>query len=167
MVSPNGQLLDVSHLAACLESQLGECSVVVQSCHGSEVLSGDSWSVVGTDQAVGVSWVSDNDGLNVVLSIVVNGFSDINEDLTVVLEQVSSLHPLSSGLGSNEEGVVDFLEGNIEIGGDDNIIEEWECTVVEFSLYSLEDLLHVGKVEQVQNDSLVLSQEFATIERVK
>jgi len=47
------------------KSQLGEGSVVIESSHSSEVLFWDSLSIVLQDKAIGVSWVSNNDGFAV------------------------------------------------------------------------------------------------------
>ena len=47
------------------KSQLGEGSVVIKSSHSSEVLLWDSLSIVLQDKAIGVGWVSDNDGFAV------------------------------------------------------------------------------------------------------
>lgn len=112
MVAPDGELVDVGDLGSSLKSELGKGSVVVESGHGGEVLAGDAWAVVGEDESVGVGGVSNDDGLAVTLGVVVHCLSSVNEDLTVVLEQVRALHAGASGLGTNEEGVVNILEGN-------------------------------------------------------
>lgn len=112
MITPDGELVDVCDLGTSLESKLSKGSVVVESGHGGKVLAGNAWAVGGKDESIGVGRVSNNDGLAVTLGIVVHGLSSIDEDLTIVLEQVRALHAGSSGLGSNEEGVVNVLEGN-------------------------------------------------------
>lgn len=88
MVSPNAELLDVSDLGVSLQSDLSEGSVVIESSHGSEVLLGEIFSVVLCDEAVSVSGVADNNGLDVSVSVIVDGLAGVNEDLSVVLEQV-------------------------------------------------------------------------------
>ena len=65
MVTPDGHLLDVGHLGSSLEGELSECSVVVESGHGGEVLSWKIWSVVLADESVGVGWVSNDNGLGI------------------------------------------------------------------------------------------------------
>lgn len=162
MVSPDGHLLDGGDGVSGLEGELGEGSVVVESGHGSEVGSGNIGSVRLADEGVGVSGVSDNDGLDVSGGVVVDGLTDINKDLTVVLEEIGTFHTGASGLGSDEEVVVNILEGGGEIGGDDDLVEEREGAIVEFSLDTLEDLFLEGEIEEVEDDSLVLSEEFTT-----
>jgi len=146
VVSPDSHLVDRGDGVSCLEGKLGEGSVVVESGHGSEVLSWDIGSVVLADKTVGVGRVSDNNGLDITSSVVVDGLADIYEDLAVVLEEVSTFHTGASGLGSYEEVVVHILEGGGEIRGDDDLIEEREGAIVELGLDSLEDLLLEGEV---------------------
>jgi len=112
VVSPDGHLLNVSDLGAGLKSKLSEGSVVIESGHGSEVFDRDVLCVVLANESVGVSGVSDDDGLSVTGGMVVDGLADVNENLTVVLKQVSTLHSWSAGLGTDEEVVVNILEGN-------------------------------------------------------
>lgn len=163
MVSPDGHLLDGGHGGAGLEGELGSGSVVVEAGHGGEVAGGDVGGVVLADHGVGVGGVADNDGLDVAGRVVVDGLANIDEDLAVVLEEVSTLHAGSTGLGSDEEVVVNIPEGGGEVGGDDNLVEEGERTIVEFGLDTLEDLLLEGEIEEVEDNSLVLAEEFATV----
>lgn len=160
VVSPDSHVLDVGHLGSGLEGELGECSVVIESGHGGEVLSWKIWGVVLADEGVGVGWVSNNDGPAVTGGVVVDGLANIDKDLAVVLEEVTSLHTWATWLGTDQEVVVDILEGGGKIAGDDNLVEEWEGAIVELSLNTLEDLLLEGEIKQVKDDSLVLSEEF-------
>lgn len=112
VVSPDSHLGDVVDGRVGLQGKLGKSSVVVESGHGSEVFPGNSGSVVGADQSVGVSRVSNNNSLGSSLGVVIDGLSSSNEDLSVILKQVSSLHAGSSGLGADEEVVIDILETN-------------------------------------------------------
>ena len=70
MVSPNAHFFDISHLAPCLESQLGEGSLVIKSCHGGEAPVWDALRILLEDQTVGVGWVSNNNVLAVSLGII-------------------------------------------------------------------------------------------------
>ena len=135
---------------------------MVESGHGGEVLSWEVWGVSLADQGVGVGWVADDNGFGIAGAVVIDGLADIDKDLAVVLQKVATLHSWSARLGSNQEVVVDVLESCAEVAGDDDIIEKWESAVMELSLDSLEDLLLEGKVEQVEDDSLVLAEEFTT-----
>jgi hypothetical protein len=122
---------------------------VVESGHSSEVLNGNIGSVALADKSVGVSGVSNNDGLGISGAVVVDGLTNINKDLTVILEQIGTFHSGSSGLGSDEEVIVDFLEGGGEVASDNDIFEEGEGAIVEFSLDTLEDLFLEGEIKQV------------------
>jgi len=162
VVTPDGHVLNLGDLGTSLESELGEGSVVVESGHGSEVLSWDIGSVVLADHSVSVGRVTDNDGLGISSAVVVNGLTNIDEDGTVILEEVSSLHTGSTGLGTNEEVVVNILEGNVEVASADDIVKERESAIVELSLNTLEDLLLERKIQKVEDNSLVLAEEFTT-----
>ena len=165
VVSPDGHLLDVGHLGVSLESKLSESSVVIKTGHGSETGCGEIGSVVLADKRVGVGGVADDDGLAVTGSVVVDGLADIDEDSAVVLEKVSTLHTWAAGLGTDEEVVVDILEGSGKVRGDNDFIEKGEGAIVELSLNTTEDLLLERQVEQVKDHTLVLAEEFTTRQR--
>jgi len=124
---------------------------VVESGHGGEVLGGDVRSIVLANEGVGVGGVSNNDGLGITGAVVIDGLADIDEDLSVILEEIATLHAGSAGLGSNKEVVVDILEGGGKIGGDHDIVEKREGAIVELSLDSLENLLLEGQIQEVEN----------------
>ena len=163
MVSPDSHLLDVGDLGVGLESELGQGTVVIQTGHGRETGGGEIWGVSLADQSVGVGGVANDDGLDITGRVVVDGLANIDEDLTVVLEEIGTLHAWSTGLGTDEEVVVDILEGNGEVARNNDIVEEGEGAIVQLSLDSLEDLLLEGEVEKVEDDTLVLAEEFTAI----
>jgi hypothetical protein len=162
VVAPDSKLLDIGDFGVGLKSKLGKGAVVIKTGHSSEILSWNAWSVVLANQSVGVGWVSDDDGLGSALSMVVDSLAGVDEDLAVILEEVTTFHTGSTGLSANEEVVVNFFKGDLEITGDDNVVEKWEGTVVELGLDTLEGVFGVGKIEQVENDSLVGSKEGTT-----
>lgn len=162
MVAPNSHLLNVGDLGVGLESKLGKSSVVIEASHGGEVLSWDFWGIVLANHGVGVGWVTNNDGLNVTAGVVVDSFTSVNENLSVVLKEIGTLHSRTTWLGTNEEIVVNILESNTQVTGDDDLIEKWESTVVQLGHDTLENLLLEWQVKQVKDDSLVLAKEFTT-----
>jgi len=117
---------------------------VVETSHGSEVLSGEVWGVVLADESVGVGWVADNNCLAVTGGVVVDSLANIDEDLAVVLEEITTLHAWSTRLGADKEVIVDIFEGNVKVAGADDLIKKWEGAIVELSLDTLEDLLLEG-----------------------
>lgn len=137
VVAPDSELSDIGDTGAGLLSELVEGSVVVESGHCGEVLLGDVLGVVSGDQAVGVGRVTDDENLDVSRGVVVNSFADIDEDLAVVLDKVSSFLTLASGLGTNQQSVVGVLEADGLAVGADDIVEQRERTVVQFHCNTL------------------------------
>ena len=136
---------------------------MVQTSHSSEAGGWEVWSVSLADESVRVGGVADHNGLGVTSAVVVDGLADIDEDGAVVLEQIATLHTWSTGLGTDEEVVVDVLECGGEVASDHNIVEEGEGAIMQLSLNTFKDLLLEGQVEQVKDNSLVLAKELATI----
>ena len=147
VVAPDGKILNVGNLGAGLEGELGDCSVVVETGHGREGAHWEVLSVVLTDQGVGVSGVADDDSLDITSTVVVDGLANIDENLAVVLEEVSTFHAWATGLGTNQEVVVDLFESGFKVAGADDFVKQREGAVVELSLDTLEDLLLEWQVE--------------------
>ena len=159
MVAPDGELLDVGDFRAGLESELSEGAVVVKTSHSGEVLSWNAGGIVLADHGVGVGWVADDNSLCGALSVIVDCFTSVDEDLAVIFEEVGTFHSWAAGLSTNKEVVVNIFEGNLEVTSDDDVVEEREGTVVELCLDTLKSVFGVGEIEQVKNDSLVGSEE--------
>ena len=92
--------------------------------------------------------------------MVRHSLSNSNEDLSIVLEQVSTLHSWASWLRSNHEGIVNIFESGDWVSAAHNLVKEWECAIVELGLNTLEFLFSKWQVDEVKNNSLVLSKEF-------
>jgi len=159
VVTPDGKIGDVVNVGVGLVSQLEEGSVVIKSGHGSEVLLGDVLSIVRKDQAVGVGGVTDNKDLNVSGSIVINGLTLVNENLSIVLQEVTSFHTWGSGLGTDHEGVGGVLETNRETVSADDVLQEGEGTISQFHSNTGKSILGLGDIDQVEDDGLVLSED--------
>ena len=117
------------------------------------------------DQGIGVGGVTDDESFAVASGVVVDRFTNINKYFTVVLKKVGPFNAWATGLVSDEEVVVDILKGSFEIQGDNDIIKEGEGAVMELSLNTLKDLLLEWKIEKVEDDALVLAEEFTTTRR--
>ena len=165
VVSPDSHLFDISHGRSSFQSELSKSSVVIESGHSCEVLSREVRSVSLANKRVSVGWVSDDDGLGITSTVVIDGLSNIDKDLSVILEKISALHTWAAWLSSDQIVVVYILESCAEVAGNHDFVKKWESAVVELSLDSLEDLLLEWKVEQVEDDSLVLTEEFTAKKR--
>lgn len=78
MVSEDGHALDVSRMDANLVGDLSEGSVVVEPGHGSEVLSGDIFDVMGQNEAVRVAGISNHNSLDVPAGVFLKWNLDVH-----------------------------------------------------------------------------------------
>lgn len=110
VVAPHGQVLDGGDGLVSLLSELPESPIVIQSGHRTEVLPGEALGMGRHDQSVGVGWVTNNQHLDVLASVLSQSLALFDEDLGVLHEQVSAFLALGSGLGTHEQGCIDILE---------------------------------------------------------
>ena len=75
VVSPNDNVLDITDCAISSLSDLADCSVLVESCHGGEVLLGDGWSELRANESICVGWVSNNEHFHILLCNFIKDFS--------------------------------------------------------------------------------------------
>lgn len=102
MVSPDAEFVYVVHVGVGFEGKLGQCSVVIESSHGGKGGGGKIFGVVLCNHAVSVSGVSNDNDFDVSGSVVIDCFSSVNENFSIVFQQVSSFHSGTSGFGSNK-----------------------------------------------------------------
>lgn len=133
---------------------------MIKSGHGGEVFNWKVWGVSLANKSICVGWVSNNNGLSITGTVIVDSLANGDEDLSVILKQVSALHTWSTRLSTDREVVVDILEGSCKIACNDDLVEKGEGAIMELSLDTLEDLLLEWEIEQMKNDSLVLAEEF-------
>lgn len=145
MVSPDDDVVDVLHLAASFASDLADSSRLVKSGKGGELLLWDRWSVVGGDQSVGVSWVSNNTNLDGLLSDLVDGLSLSLEDLGISAQKITSLHSWTSWSGTDQKSHVCVLEPNHGVSGWDDLVHEWVGSIHKLHAESLQGALSVGQ----------------------
>jgi hypothetical protein len=62
---------------------------VVKTSHGGEVCRVDVGSIGSGNETVGVGWVANDAGFDVLIGVLVHGLADSGEDGTVVLDKVS------------------------------------------------------------------------------
>jgi len=163
VVAPDGEVFDVGNLGTGLKSELGDGSVVIEAGHGRERVDWQILGIVLADQSVGVSGVADNDGFDITGAVIVDGLSNVDENLAVILEQVSTLHAWAAGLCTDQEVVIDIRKSSFKVAGADDFVKQGESAVMELSLDTLEYLLLEWQVEQVEDDSLILAKELSTI----
>lgn len=131
---------------------------MIKSGHGSEVFLGQILGVGGGDKAVSVGWVSDNQGLNVSVSVIVKSLSLRDEDLGIFLEEVTSFHTFWSWLGTNQKGGLDVLETDLQVVGTDDFSEKREGAVSQLHGDTSESFLGLWDIDEVEDDGLVLAE---------
>lgn len=152
VVTPDCEAGHLGNVGASLDGELSEGAVVVKAGHGREVLSRDRGSVALGDHGVGVRGVADNGDLDALLGALVQSLTLNGEDLSVTKEEITALHSLGAGLGTDEEGSVNIDEGlnGIVVGG--NTAKQGEGTILKLHDNSLERGLSGGEVQQVDVD---------------
>lgn len=103
-----------------LSGNEGAGTVVVETSHSGEVLSGNRRAVLHADKGVGVGGVGDNEDLDVSVGNSLDGLALGGEDVGVLGNEILANHALQSGETSDEEGVLDTLEGDHGIVGSDD-----------------------------------------------
>ena len=132
---------------------------MIETSHSSEVFSWDAWGVVLANHSVSVGGVAYNDSLDSALSVVVDCFTGVDEDLTVILEEVGTFHTRSARLGTNQEVEINIFKRNFKVAGNDDVVKKGESAIVELSLDTLKCVFCKGEIKKVKNDSLVWSEE--------
>ena len=96
---------------------------MIETGHSGEAGSGEIGSVILANESIGVGGVSNDDSLGIASAVVVDRLANIDEDSTVIFEEVTSLHTWATWLSSDKEVVVDIFEGGREVTGDHNIVK--------------------------------------------
>ena len=118
VVAPDDEVLDVGERDAELGRQLRVGAVLVQARHRGEALGRDVRRVGLRDQGVGVGRVADDQDLDVVRRVGVDGLALRLEDRAVGLEQVGALHALGARARADQQADVGAVERLVGIGGD-------------------------------------------------
>ena len=116
MVAPNDDFGDVTDGRSCFFCDLPDGPIVVETGHGCAVFLGEVFGGGGGDEGVGVGGVADDEGSDVSVGVVVEGFSLGDEDFGVFEKEISSFLSFSSRFGADEEGGFYVLESWMEGG---------------------------------------------------
>ena len=146
---------------AGLLRELRERAVVVEAGHRGEALGRYVRGGGLGDQRVGVGRVADDEDLDVVRGVVVDGLALRLEDAAVGLEQVAALHALGTGAGADEQRDVGAVEGDVRVVGDVDALQQREGAVVELHGGALGGLQRLGDLQQAQLDRHVRAEQLA------
>ncbi len=137
MVTPNAEFGNLVHCNASFLSELCLGAVLVETSHGEELLVRNAWRTLHRDQAIRVTWVTDDDDAHTWLCVIINRLTLANKYLTIDTEQVSTLHPLLAWHGTNEQCPIDVLKANTQVRSLDDFSEQWKSAVIQLHSDSL------------------------------
>ena len=113
-------------MAHCNASLLGELclsAILVESSHGEELLIRNAWRTLHCDQAIRVTWVTDDDHAHTWLCVIIDRLTLANKYLTIDTEQVRTLHSLLAWHRTDEQCPVDVLKANTQVRSLDDFSE--------------------------------------------
>ena len=64
---------------------------MVESSHGSKLFGREVFGIVLSNHTISIGRVSNNDNFNVSSSVIINGFTSVNENFSIIFQQVSSI----------------------------------------------------------------------------
>lgn len=159
VVAPDRQLAELGDRGARLLRELRERTVVVQAGHGGEALCRYVRRGGLGDQRVGVGGVADDQDLDVVRGVVVDGLALRLEDAAVGLQEVAALHALRTGAGADEQRDVRAVEGHVRVVGDVDALQQREGAVVELHGGALGGLQTLRDLQKAQLDRHVSAEQ--------
>lgn len=162
VVAPNEKVLDLVRVNASSVRDHADCSVFIKSSHGTEVLPWDRWRVLGANESICVCWVANHADSDCLLCNLVDSLSLSLENLSICLQEISTLHAGSSWSRTYEHGHIGILEGNKGISCWDDLLNARVGPVLEFHTKTLEDLLSSWEFQKLQ-DNLLIWAEHATL----
>ena len=166
VVSPNVEVDNILNSGSSALSNLGDSSVLIESSQSGEVSLGDGRGVLGSDESVGVSGVSDNTDLASLLGNSIHSGSLGLEDLGVGLEEISSFHTGTSGSGTDHDDDISVLESDEGVGSGDDAVDAVISSVIKFHDESLEYLLGSREFQKLQDNLLVGSEHTSLSDEV-
>lgn len=149
VVSPDENVVDFLNGSSSALSDLADSSVLVKSSQSREVSLWDGGSVVRSNEGVGVGGVSNNTDFASLLGNGVHGGTLSLEDLSVSLQEISSLHAGSSGSSTNHHNDISILEAHKGVSGGDDLLDAIVGSVVEFHDKSLESSLSLREFQKL------------------
>mmetsp|Transcript_9753 Transcript_9753/g.15982 ORF Transcript_9753/g.15982 Transcript_9753/m.15982 type:complete len:258 (+) Transcript_9753:445-1218(+) len=167
VVAPNGELFNVQRGTACLDCDLCECTIMVETSHSSEVTGIKVGGVVGSNKGIGVCRVADHYNFGAAFGTFVKGLALFHEYLGICFHQVGTFHTGSTWSGADEQSVVDILEPLNWITGLYDSFQKRECTVLQLHRNALERLHSLRDLKQMENDWLIWPEQSAASDSKK
>ena len=138
VVAPYDHIIDFVDMNTCFICNLTDSSALIESSQSTEVLFRNRWCVVRADQGICVRRIANYNNLDTFLSHLVYGCSLSLKYLCVGLEEIRSLHTLSSRPRSNKHCHIAILKTNQRIGCGNNLLDAIVCAIFKFHYETLE-----------------------------
>ena len=85
MVAPNEEVLDLVRVNTSSVRDHADSSVLIESSHGTEVLSWDRWCILGANQGISVGRISNYTNFDGLLCHLIDGLTLSLENLGICL----------------------------------------------------------------------------------
>ncbi len=163
MVAVDEELRDLGDRRAGLPGQQRAAAVLVQTHHGGEAVLAQAPGLAGGDHAVGVAGIADHRDPRIVGRDLVDRTALRDEDLAVVLEQISPFHPGAARLGADQQAPVCIFECGVRIAGQDHVLQQRESAVLQLHRHAAQCLLRSfdRDLQELEDHRLVLAQHLA------
>ena len=157
VVAVDEDVFDGGEIDAGLFGELGLRAVLVEAHHRGETIGGQALGLGGGDHAIGVGGIADHGDAGISGGDGVDDFTLLDENLTVVLEQIGALHAGAAGLGADEKAPIGVFETDGSVGGLHDAFEQRERAVIELhgdAFEGFEGFLDRG-FDELEDDGLV------------
>ena len=161
VVTPDGDVLDVLGGDIELLGELGLGAVMIEAGKSREVLLGDRGGVQHGNTGIGVGRVSHNQNLHGLLGVLIQGLALVLEDGAVLGQKILPLHTLLPGESTDEDSVVDILEGLLQVGGADDSVNERVRAIFQFENNTLQSFLAKRDIQEVEDHVLLRAEHMS------
>mmetsp|Transcript_1720 Transcript_1720/g.6030 ORF Transcript_1720/g.6030 Transcript_1720/m.6030 type:complete len:243 (+) Transcript_1720:1567-2295(+) len=161
VISPDAKSVYIRNRAAHFLSNLSQSSVVIQTSERSDSLLRNLGSVLSHDERIGVGRVSHYNNMHLRVCTFLDGLSLRCKDFCICLQEILSLHSLSTRLCAYQNGKVAIVESLLFVAGDNQFVQEWESHILNLLCNSSQCPECVRKLQEFENNRLVGTQQLS------
>jgi len=86
VITPDAQVFNISNFAVSFLSNLSKCSVMIQLSHGSEIFLRYVFSIMLSDQTIGIAWITNHQNFTGTLSIIIQSLTSSDKYLSIIFD---------------------------------------------------------------------------------